>query len=42
MLTVARTKSFILFDNKSYRQHDGVAIDFPLAFTFSNMLVSVH
>ena len=42
MLTVAITESFTLFDNKYYRQHDGVAMSSPLGPTFATIFSCVH
>ena len=42
MLTVTMTEYFILFDNKYYEQHDGVAMGSPLGPTFANIFLCVH
>ena len=42
MLTVTMAESFILFDNKYYRQHDGVAMVSPLGPNFANIFLCVH
>ena len=42
MLTITMTESFILFDNKYYRQHDGVAVGSPLGPTLANIFLCVY
>ena len=42
MLPVTMTESFILFDNKYYKQHDGVTMGSPLGPTFANIFLCVH
>ena len=42
MLTVTMTESFILFDNKYYKQQDGVAMGSPLGPTFVTIFLCVH
>lgn len=41
MWTVTMTESFILLDNKYYRQHDEEAIGSPLGYTFANIFLCI-
>ena len=42
MLAVIMTESFILFDNKYCKQHDGVAKGSPLGSSFASIFLCVH
>ena len=42
MLNATMTASFILFDNKYYRQYDGLALGSPLGPTFTSIFICVH